>query len=88
MSKINKHITIEPRVLEIFNSKGLKNFSAVVSEYFISLDDPKNFLVSRIDVLNNSIESLKYDIERLMVLRDFNIKKLKKLSSKEGKNDK
>ena len=85
MSKINKHITIDPKVLKIFQDKGFKNFSSVVSEYFISLEDPKTFLVSKIDLLNNRIESLNYDLDRLKVLRDFNIKKLKKLNSKEGK---
>ena len=87
MSKINKHITIEPRVLEIFKSSGLKNFSQAVSEYFISLEDEKSFLVSKIDVLNSSIEALKFDIERLESERSFFIKKLKKLNSKEGKNE-
>jgi hypothetical protein len=88
MSKIHKTISLDPKVLKIFEKKGLKNFSSVVNNYFLSLEDKKSFLVSRIDILNNEIESLKYDIERLEVERVFNIKKLKKLNSKEDKNDK
>jgi|AntAceMinimDraft_18_1070375.scaffolds.fasta_scaffold11885_12 hypothetical protein len=88
MSKIHKTISLDPKVLKIFEKKGLKNFSSVVNNYFLSLEDKKSFLVSRIDILNNEIESLKYDIERLEVERVFNIKKLKKLNGKEDKNDK
>ena len=85
MSKVHKTISVDTKVLDIFKEKGFKNFSSVVNDYFLSLQNSKDFFVSRIDSLNHSIESLKVEVERLEFERDFNIKKLKKLNSKERK---